>query len=72
MLTAVVLLCFSGALAQRSDSPKLIAKPLTLPGANGLVMLDYVAFDRMSQRLWVPAGNTGTVDVIDSRTDRIR
>jgi len=72
VLTAVVLLCFSGALAQRSDSPKLIVKPLTLPGANGLVMLDYVAFDRMSQRLWVPAGNTGTVDVIDSRTDRIR
>lgn len=47
-------------------------KPLALPGANGLVMLDYLAYDRTSRRLWVPAGNTGSVDVIDTATDQIQ
>jgi len=37
-----------------------------LPGAKGLVTLDYLAFDHANDRLWVPAGNTGRVDVIDS------
>jgi hypothetical protein len=35
-------------------------------------MLDYLAYDRKSGRLWVPAGNTGRVDVIDTRTDQIK
>src|SRR5262249_30647881 len=47
-------------------------KPLPLPGAHGLVMLDYFAYDRDSRLLWVPAANTGSVDVIDTTTDQIR
>jgi DNA-binding beta-propeller fold protein YncE len=35
-------------------------------------MLDYLAYDRTNWRLWVPAGNTGSVDVIDARTDEIK
>jgi DNA-binding beta-propeller fold protein YncE len=38
---------------------------IALPGAKGLVTLDYIAFDRATNRLWVPAGNTKSVDVID-------
>lgn len=36
-----------------------------LPGAKGLVTLDYLALDPSTGRVWVPAGNTGNVDVID-------
>src|SRR5712691_261019 len=44
-------------------------KPLSLPGANGVVVLDYFAYDAQTGRLWVPASNTGSVDVIDETTD---
>ena len=71
LLCALVLITVSVAPAQEADSTKFIVKPLPLPGANGLVMLDYFAYDRASRRLWVPAGNTGSVDVIDTTSDRI-
>ena len=32
--------------------------PLSLPGAKGLIALDYFAFDSANNRLWAPAGNT--------------
>jgi hypothetical protein len=54
-----------------SGGAQLETKPLPLPGANGPVTLDYFAFDRTRGRLWVPAGNTGRVDVIDGATDEI-
>ena len=44
-------------------------KPIALPGAKGVVTLDYFAYDGAHGRLWVPAGNTGNVDVIDAATD---
>ena len=37
-------------------------KPISLPGANGVVVLDHLAYDRARGRLWVPASNTGNVD----------
>ncbi|HKQ63245.1 MAG TPA: YncE family protein [Candidatus Polarisedimenticolaceae bacterium] len=50
--------------------------PLTsiaLPGAPAEgVVLDYLAIDRVRHRVWVPAGGTGSVDVIDTRTQEIR
>lgn len=58
--------------AQDSQSLKFTVTPLPLPGAKGLVTLDYFAFDSPSQRLWVPAGNTGNVDAIDASTNHIR
>ena len=33
--------------------------------------MDYLAFDHARQRVWVPAGNTGSVDVIDAKTSSI-
>jgi hypothetical protein len=40
---------------------------VALPGAgsNGVGM-DYLAFDRRTHAVWVPAGNTGAVDVVDA------
>jgi len=46
-------------------------KPINLPGATGAVALDYFAYDRSTGRLWVPASDTGSVDVIDEATDNV-
>ena len=63
-LTILVALTFGAASEFR-------VKPLPLPGAHGLVLLDYFAYDRNSRLLWVPAANTGSVDAIDTTTDQI-
>jgi len=41
---------------------------IALPGAlaTGGVAMDYLAYDHERHRVWVPAGNTGSVDVIDT------
>jgi DNA-binding beta-propeller fold protein YncE len=46
-------------------------KPINLPGATGRVALDYFAYDRATGKVWVPASNTGSVDVIDEKTDAV-
>ncbi|HZR05435.1 MAG TPA: hypothetical protein VFA61_06375 [Candidatus Udaeobacter sp.] len=46
-------------------------KPINLPGATGTVALDYFAYDPSTGKLWVPASNTGSVDVIDEKTDAV-
>jgi len=46
-------------------------QPINLPGASGAVALDYFAYDSGKGKLWVPASNTGSVDVIDEATDAI-
>ncbi len=59
------------AMAASQAVPKYQIKKLPLPDANGFVMLDYIAYDPAARRVWVPAGNTGRVDVIDTATDRM-
>jgi DNA-binding beta-propeller fold protein YncE len=46
-------------------------KPISLPGATGTIALDYFAYDPATGKLWVPASNTGCVDVIDEATDAV-
>lgn len=46
-------------------------KPIHLPGATGRIALDYFAYNRATEKLWVPASNTGSVDVIDEKTDSV-
>lgn len=46
-------------------------KPIKLPGANGPVALDYFAYDPATGKVWVPASNTGSVDVIEEATGAI-
>jgi DNA-binding beta-propeller fold protein YncE len=69
---ALVLSVVTVVAAQENGSRKFAVKPLPLPGANGLVLLDYFAYDLASRRLWVPAANTGSVDVIDTTTDQVQ
>ncbi|HEY6033788.1 MAG TPA: hypothetical protein VIV58_06000, partial [Kofleriaceae bacterium] len=48
------------------------ATRLPLPGAgSGGVMMDYLVYDDRTKALWVPAGNTAAVDVVDVATDKI-
>jgi DNA-binding beta-propeller fold protein YncE len=58
----------SGACA--ADT-KYELKPINLAGATGAVALDYLAYDRTTGKVWVPASNTGSVDVIDEKTDAV-
>jgi DNA-binding beta-propeller fold protein YncE len=53
-----------------SDNPAVHG--VALPGAppEG-VMMDILACDRARHRVWVPAGNTGSVDVIDTKTEQV-
>jgi DNA-binding beta-propeller fold protein YncE len=46
---------------------------LTLPGGTPAgIGMDYIAFDAANNSVWVPAGDTGAVDVIDAKTQTIR
>jgi DNA-binding beta-propeller fold protein YncE len=48
----------------------LFAADIALPGGPPVGM-DFIAYDAATGRLWVPAGNTGNVDVIDTATRKI-
>ena len=45
--------------------------PLPTTGSGGIYM-DYIAYDPATGFVWVPAGNTGAVDVVDTRTAKVR
>jgi DNA-binding beta-propeller fold protein YncE len=45
--------------------------PLPNTGRGGITM-DYIAFDPATRFVWVPAGNTGTVDVVDTASGKVR
>ena len=58
------------ALAQEA---KYTVRTLPLPdNGTGDVSMDYIAFDPATNSLWVPAGNTGAVDVVDVATNNVR
>jgi DNA-binding beta-propeller fold protein YncE len=42
-----------------------VFKAVPLPGAKAPVSLDYVAYEPAHARVWVPVGDTGSVDVYD-------
>src|SRR5689334_19250929 len=43
---------------------------ITLPGGPPVGM-DYLAYDAGHHRVWVPAGNTGKVDVVDTADGKV-
>lgn len=61
LFAGLIVFAAAATPAQKTSASKFTVKPLALPGADGLVMLDYLGYDRTSRRLWVPAGNTGSV-----------
>ena len=73
----LLLLCLAGCAphpqAKTSGSaPSTNVKGIALPGApaDG-VFMDFLVYDRARHRVWVPAGNTGSVDVIDAATAKV-
>lgn len=48
----------------------LLAAAVALPGGPPVAM-DYLAYDSATGRVWVPAGNTGNVDVVEIATGKV-
>src|SRR6266481_3667211 len=67
-IAVIQIVWVSGACA--ADT-KYELNPIKLPGATGTIALDYFAYDRATGKVWVPASNTGSVDVIDEATDAV-
>ena len=66
-----ITLASATTIEARAADTNYELKRIDLPRASGLVALDYFAYDRATERVWVPASNTGSVDVIDEKTDTV-
>ena len=57
-----------------SDPPtKYNIRTLALPDNNmGDVSMDYIAYDASTNSVWVPAGNTAAIDVVDAATGKVQ
>jgi DNA-binding beta-propeller fold protein YncE len=70
-----LLMCASLAAAQKVRAAD-IAYTVTmqsLPGASDAgISMDYIVFDPATHAVWVPAGNTGAVDVVDPASGKVR
>jgi DNA-binding beta-propeller fold protein YncE len=62
--SAEPLLAIDAGSATAAASTTAIA----LPGATGPVSIDYIGYDPAKNRVWVPVGDTGSVDVLDVAT----
>src|SRR5438093_5021386 len=60
----------SAPAAATESGSAMTARALPGAPADGVV-LDYLVADRARHRVWVPAGGTGSADVIDTRTQTI-
>jgi DNA-binding beta-propeller fold protein YncE len=82
---SVLVTILLGALACRStlaqneltgsvnSATKYSVRTLPLPDNNsGDVSMDYIAYDASTNSVWVPAGNTAAIDVVDATTGKIR
>ena len=61
----------AAGVAPPAATPAVDSIPLPGAPATGGVVMDYLAYDRERHRVWVPAGNTGSVDVIDTEHDTV-
>jgi DNA-binding beta-propeller fold protein YncE len=61
------------ATRMASAQDKYEVHTLALPGASPAgISMDYIAFDPSTRSLWVPAGNTGLVVVVDTAGGELR
>jgi DNA-binding beta-propeller fold protein YncE len=68
-LAILALLVFPVVLCGAGYSVRALPLPGGSPAGIGM---DYIAFDPVTGSVWVPAGNSGAVDVIDPTTQKIR
>jgi DNA-binding beta-propeller fold protein YncE len=64
-ITAAPSASATTAAATDGGPTQLSARALALPGATAPVTLDYIVYERARARVWVPVGDTGSVDVLD-------
>jgi DNA-binding beta-propeller fold protein YncE len=71
-MRVLLILTLVGTSAAALAGTPAGTRSIPLPGApaEGVVM-DYIAYDKAQGVVWVPAGNTGRVDVLDIRTDAV-
>lgn len=68
--TLLVLLACGSPAAPKPPvaSPRTPIEALPLPGASGHVTVDFIAYEAARDRVWIPVGETGSVDVLDVAT----
>jgi DNA-binding beta-propeller fold protein YncE len=73
-LRLVVTLWLALAAARTATAQETYAvHAFALPGASPAgILMDYIAFDPSTRSLWVPAGNTGRVVVVDTASGALR
>lgn len=56
-----------------TEAPRFVTTKIALPGGGGLagVAMDYIVSNPRTNTVWVPAGNTGSVDVIATATGAV-
>jgi DNA-binding beta-propeller fold protein YncE len=73
-MRALLLLALAACATTKHDESAAGAlQTILLPDApdGGAVLMDYLGYDAVHHRVWVPAGNTGNVDVIDTATQAV-
>ncbi len=74
--TILMLLVAASLFASRNAraaGPAYTVHMQALPGASADgISMDYLVFDPATHAVWVPAGNTGAVDVVDPSTGKVR
>jgi DNA-binding beta-propeller fold protein YncE len=71
--TLLILTTFLAAASLHAADPVTYkVTMLPLPGASAAgISMDYIGYDPATNAVWVPAGNTGAVDVIDVATQKV-
>src|SRR5262245_27556578 len=68
--TLLVLLSLAcGALHAEPYRVRAIALP---GGGPDGILMDYLVYDARTGAVWVPAGNTGAVDVVDTKSGEVK
>jgi DNA-binding beta-propeller fold protein YncE len=65
---------FAGLLTGLAGAaePAYTVRTIALPGGPGPIGMDYIAFDPATKSVWIPAGNTGNVAVVDAAAGTVR
>jgi DNA-binding beta-propeller fold protein YncE len=71
-LLLLLVALFTVPALYAADAAGYSVSMLALPGAGEAgIYMDYIAFDPSTHFVWVPAGNTGAVDVVDAATRKV-
>lgn len=69
---AVLAAGIAAATLQAADPVQFTVTMLPLPGASPAgISMDYLGYDPVTNAVWVPAGNTGSVDIVDAATKKV-